>query len=161
MAGTKYQYVKKFELPDTLLPGTFILFRVDGHSFHRLSSDHNFAKPNDLSALRLMDHAARVLMAAYPDIILGFGESDEYSFLLRKSSSLYNRREAKIVSMLTSHFTSCYVLDWDKFMPTKLKYPPSFDGRVVLYPSEREVRDYFAWRQADSAFSASLRILVY
>lgn len=31
-----------------------------------------------------------------------------------------------------------------------LRYPPSFDGRIVLYPSEKIVRDYFSWRQADS-----------
>lgn len=34
----------------------------------------------------------------------------------------------------------------------RLLYPPSFDGRVVCYPSEKEVRDYFAWRQVDSAW---------
>ena len=31
-----------------------------------------------------------------------------------------------------------------------MKYPPSFDGRIVLYPAEKAVRDYFSWRQADS-----------
>lgn len=31
-----------------------------------------------------------------------------------------------------------------------MKYPPSFDGRIILYPSGRETRDYFSWRQADS-----------
>ena len=36
MANTKYAYVRDFELPDPLLPDTFILFRLDGHSFHRL-----------------------------------------------------------------------------------------------------------------------------
>ena len=30
-----------------------------------------------------------------------------------------------------------------------MKYPPSFDGRAVLYPDAKNVRDYFAWRQAD------------
>ncbi|XP_051513620.1 probable tRNA(His) guanylyltransferase isoform X2 [Myxocyprinus asiaticus] len=30
-----------------------------------------------------------------------------------------------------------------------LLYPPSFDGRVVLYPSNRNLRDYVSWRQAD------------
>jgi hypothetical protein len=35
---------------------------------------------------------------------------------------------------------------------TPLRYPPSFDSRVVLYPTEREIRDYFSWRQADSTF---------
>lgn len=31
-----------------------------------------------------------------------------------------------------------------------MRYPPSFDGRIVLYPDARSVRDYFAWRQVDS-----------
>ena len=35
MANTRYAYVRDFELPDPLLPDTFILFRLDGHSFHR------------------------------------------------------------------------------------------------------------------------------
>ena len=35
MAGTKYAYVKDFELPDALLPGTYIVLRIDGHGFHR------------------------------------------------------------------------------------------------------------------------------
>lgn len=35
MAGTKYAYVKTFELPDTLLPGTYIVVRLDGRGFHR------------------------------------------------------------------------------------------------------------------------------
>ncbi|KAG6817230.1 hypothetical protein H0H87_011287 [Tephrocybe sp. NHM501043] len=151
MAGSKFAYVRKFELPDTLLPGTFMVFRLDGHSFHRFSDKHDFVKPNDFRALELMDHAARDVMEEYPDIVLGFGESDEYSFLLRRSTDLYNRREAKIVSTLTSLFTSSYVFNWQKYFPDKpLQYPPSFDGRIVLYPQEQHVRDYFAWRQADT-----------
>ncbi|KAF8823901.1 hypothetical protein HHX47_DHR9000214 [Lentinula edodes] len=151
MAGSKFAYVRKFELPDVLLPSTFMVFRLDGHSFHRFSDEHGFVKPNDLRALQLMDHAAKSLMEEYKDIGLAFGESDEYSFLLRKSTALYNRRQAKIVSTLTSLFTSCYVFHWPRYFPdVPLRYPPSFDGRIVLYPSEQEVRDYFAWRQADT-----------
>ncbi|KAJ4485509.1 Thg1 C terminal domain-containing protein [Lentinula aciculospora] len=151
MAGSKFAYVKKFELPDALLPSTFLVFRLDGHSFHRFTDQHGFVKPNDLRALQLMDHAAKSLMEEYNDIGLAFGESDEYSFLLRKSTALYNRRQAKIVSTLTSLFTSCYVFHWPKYFPdVPLQYPPSFDGRIVLYPSQQEVRDYFAWRQADT-----------
>jgi len=98
-----------------------------------------------------MGHAAEDLMEEYPDIIIAFGESDEFSFLLRKSTTLYNRRQSKIVSTLTSLFTSCYVFHWSTYFPTTpLLYPPSFDGRIVLYPTEKHVRDYFAWRQADT-----------
>ncbi|KAF4596637.1 tRNA-His guanylyltransferase [Pleurotus pulmonarius] len=151
MAGSKYAYVRNFELPDPLLPGTFLIFRLDGHSFHRFSTEHQFTKPNDVQALMLMDHAARDVMEEYKDIVLAFGESDEYSFLLRKSTSLYNRRESKICSTLTSYFTSCYVFHWREYFPdVPLLYPPSFDGRIVVYPSSREIRDYFSWRQADT-----------
>ena len=73
------------------------------------------------------------------------------SFLFRKSTTVYNRRHAKILSTVTSLFTAAYVLSWTTYLPdTPLKSPPSFDGRVVLYPSAQEVRDYFSWRQADS-----------
>ncbi|TFK99497.1 tRNAHis guanylyltransferase [Pterulicium gracile] len=151
MAGSKYAYVRRFELPDNLLPGTHIVFRLDGHAFHKFSDEHAFAKPNDLRALELMDHAAQRLMEEHPDILLGFGESDEYSFLLKKSASLYNRRSAKIATLLTSFFTSAYVYHWrDHFPDTPLRYPPSFDGRLVLYPANQHVRDYFSWRQADT-----------
>lgn len=42
------------------------------------SDQHDFSKPNDVRALRLMDRAATHLMEEFPDIVLGFGESDEY-----------------------------------------------------------------------------------
>ncbi|KAJ6588401.1 tRNAHis guanylyltransferase [Mycena capillaripes] len=151
MAGSKYAYVRNFELPDPLLPGTFMVLRLDGHKFHRFSDEHEFTKPNDSRALELMDQAAKDLMEQYPDIVLGFGESDEFSFLIRKSAALYNRRQSKIVSTLTSLFTSSFVFRWASYFPDlPLKYPPSFDGRLILYPSSREIRDYFAWRQTDT-----------
>ena len=59
---------------DSLTPPDLIL------SF-RFSEVHNFGKPNDLRALQLMDHAATEVMEEYPDIILAFGESDEYRFV--------------------------------------------------------------------------------
>ncbi|KAF8124815.1 Thg1 C terminal domain-containing protein [Boletus edulis] len=151
MANSKYAYVRNFELPDPLLPGCFLVCRIDGHSFHRFSEEHAFTKPNDDRALQLMDHVAKDLMSEFKDIVLAFGESDEFSFLLRKSTNLYNRRNAKILSTLTSYFTSCYVFHWPRYFPdTPLRYPPSFDGRIVMYPDEHAIRDYFAWRQADT-----------
>jgi len=117
----------------------------------RFTDAHGFVKPNDERGLKLMDHAAMDLMREYKDVVLAFGESDEYSFLLRRTTSLYNRREAKILTTLTSHFTAAYIFHWaEYFTETPLQYPPTFDGRLVLYPGSTEVRDYFAWRQADT-----------
>lgn len=35
MAGSKFEYVRHFEVDDTLLRNTWIVVRVDGHNFHR------------------------------------------------------------------------------------------------------------------------------
>lgn len=120
MAKSAYEYVKQFELADKLLPGCWIVVRVDGKGFTRCGNsscavgvkiqtwmpaaipqsharvpcarfceDHGFEKPNDERALALMDDAALAVMAAFPDVRLAFGESDEYSFVLAPSSKLY------------------------------------------------------------------------
>lgn len=151
MAGSRYAYVRNFELPDPVLPNTFMLIRIDGKGFHRFANDHQFKKPNDGNALELMNEAARfVVNDLRPEIILAFGESDEFSFLLRPSCTLYKRRASKLVTHIVSLFTSAYVFNWSKYMSDQLQYPPSFDGRLVVYPSQKEVKDYFAWRQVDT-----------
>jgi tRNA(His) guanylyltransferase len=77
----------------------------------RFSDAHLFEKPNDEAALHLMNRAAQSVMDEISDVTLALGESDEYryasypficicaraeliqlSFLIRKSSNLYNRR---------------------------------------------------------------------
>ena len=43
-------------------------------------------------------------MEELSDIVLAYGQSDEYSFVLRKHSRLYDRR-ARRVAALSSHAT--------------------------------------------------------
>lgn len=150
MAKSSFEYVKKFEAEDMLLPNTWIVIRLDGKCFHKFSEDHNFSKPNDLRALDLMNYAAYTVMKEFNDLIIGFGQSDEYSFVFKKDTSLYKRRSAKLLTTINSKFSSSYVFYWKKFFEEeKLKYPPTFDGRIVLYPSEENIVDYLKWRQAD------------
>ncbi|ODQ51348.1 tRNAHis guanylyltransferase [Saitoella complicata NRRL Y-17804] len=150
MANSKYEYVKDFERPDPLLPNTWVIIRIDGHGFHRFSKVHEFEKPNDARALNLMNAAAKAVMSELSDVVMAYGDSDEYSFLLSKLCSLYDRRESKLITTFASLFTSYYLYYWSDHFPTpKPLYPPSFDGRAVLYPSDQNLRDYFSWRQAD------------
>lgn len=61
------------------------------------------------------------------------------------------RRAVKIISTITSCFSANYVQLWPQFLPdTPLLYTPVFDGRAVCYPSLSVLRDYLAWRQADT-----------
>ncbi|CAH1980631.1 unnamed protein product [Acanthoscelides obtectus] len=150
MAKSKFEYVREFESEETLLPNCWIVVRIDGKAFHKFSAKHNFAKPNDLRAISLMNKAATCVMQDYKDIVMAYGQSDEYSFVLRKSCTLHNRRKSKIMTYISSLFTSSYVYHWHSyFKDQKLKYPPSFDGRIVLYPTDQNLKDYLSWRQAD------------
>lgn len=150
MANSRFEYVRKFELDDSLLPSVYLVCRIDGRSFSTFVKQHGFRKPNDLRGLQLMNACAEHVMRQFGDIVLAYGVSDEFSFLLRRDSTLYNRRSSKIATAICSAFASAYVFHWSRFFPeTSLAYPPAFDGRVVCYPTEAIARDYFAWRQVD------------
>ncbi|KAL5751891.1 hypothetical protein ACOSP7_022066 [Xanthoceras sorbifolium] len=147
---SKPDYVRSFLFESKLMPFTWIVVRIDGCHFHRFSEVHEFEKPNDKQALNLMNSCAVAVLEEFQDINFSYGVSDEYSFVLKKESLLYQRRASDIVSVIVSFFTSMYVMKWKEFFPHKeLKYPPSFDGRAVCYPSSDIIRDYLAWRQVD------------
>lgn len=98
-----------------------------------------------------MSYAAMQVMKEFNEIVIGFGQSDEYSFVFHKSAEVYNRRMSKIMTCVNSLFTSSYVFHWSKFFEERqLLYPPSFDARIVLYPTDENMRDYLSWRQADT-----------
>lgn len=81
MAGSRYAYVKNFELADPLLPSTFFVVRIDGKGFHGFSKLHDFDKPNDVRALALMNEAAKRVVGGRElngECVVAFGESDEY-----------------------------------------------------------------------------------
>ncbi|CAI6339880.1 unnamed protein product [Periconia digitata] len=151
MANSRYGYVRAYEQPDILLPNTYIVVRIDGRGFTKLTARYNFVKPNDVRALHLMNAAAEAVMKELPDLVLAYGQSDEYSFVFPKDCQLFERRASKLTTTIVSTFTANYVFAWSTYFPdTPLTPPlPSFDGRAVCYPSEVNLRDYLSWRQVD------------
>lgn len=143
----------------------------------RFADQHKFTKPNDNRALGLMTRSARSVMAGLEDIVIAYGQSDEFSFIFKKTSTLFKRRarycyyelpftliffhiwtfnffpfsfNSKLMTHVVSQFSSSYVFYWKEFFGDEpLLYPPGFDGRVVLYPTNHNLRDYLSWRQAD------------
>ncbi|CAI5507802.1 unnamed protein product [Closterium sp. Naga37s-1] len=116
----------------------------------RFVTDHAFEKPNDERGLRLMNAAATAVMAQVPDIVFAYGVSDEFSFVIRRDSNLYERRASKLISVVVSLFAASFVHQWPNHFPSQpLLAPPSFDARAVLYPSTAVLRDYLSWRQVD------------
>ncbi|XP_020810439.1 probable tRNA(His) guanylyltransferase [Drosophila serrata] len=149
MACSRFEYVKTYEQDDSILPNVWIVIRIDGKKFHKFSKTHDFDKPNDENALNVMNAAATAVMGEFRDIVLAYGQSDEYSFVFRKETAAFKRRSAKLLTYVTSLFSTSYVMQWSNWMNQPLAYAPCFDGRVVLYPSDENLRDYLSWRQAD------------
>jgi len=150
MAKSKFEYVKKFEESNSCLPNCWIVVRIDGRSFHRFSEDHGYEKPNDKRGLSLMNKCATVVMEQFHDICIAYGESDEYSFVFKRTSTQFSRRKSKLMTNIVSLFSSSFVFYWTNFFAdTDLQYPPMFDSRVVVYPALENIRDYLSWRQAD------------
>ena len=146
----KYEYVKAFQVAKKLLPNCWAVVRIDGKGFHKFSNDHGFEKPNDLRALNLLNAAATDVMRSFTDVTISYGQSDEFSFVIRKNSATSKLNDCEITSRINSLFSSSYVHRWGEyFANVKLRYPPAFDSRVVLYPSDKNLRDYLSWRQAD------------
>ncbi|KAL8629439.1 hypothetical protein Q9189_004830 [Teloschistes chrysophthalmus] len=87
----RYESVKDFERDNFLLPNTYLVVRVDGRGFHRLSAKYAWEKPNDRRALDLMNAAAVAVMQEIPDLAIAYGISDEFSFVFdRHINNLYN-----------------------------------------------------------------------
>jgi tRNA(His) guanylyltransferase len=152
MANSRYEYVKSFERENILLPETHIIIRVDGRGFHKFSKFYNFEKPNDERALKVINLSAKKLMDVIPDIIVAYGDSDEYSFLLRKDCELFERREFKLITTFSSTFSAYYQFYWNQLNPDRLlniERLPTFDARAIVYPNNNNVIDYFRWRQVD------------
>lgn len=150
MAKSKFEYVRCFETDDTCLRNCYIVVRLDGRNFHKFAEQHKFTKPNDNRALDLMTRSARSVMEELEDIVIAYGQSDEFSFVFKRTTTWFKRRASKLMTHVASQFSSSYVFYWKEFFGEQpLLYPPGFDGRVVLYPTNRNLRDYLSWRQAD------------
>lgn len=117
----------------------------------RFSKRQNFAKPNDRRAIDLMNAAAIEVVKQFTDIVIAYGQSDEYSFVLHEDCQLFERRAAKLATSISTAFSVEYCMQWGKFFEgQELERPfPTFDGRCVLYPKKSILRDYLSWRQAD------------
>ncbi|EME46476.1 hypothetical protein DOTSEDRAFT_51953 [Dothistroma septosporum NZE10] len=164
MANTEFGYVRNFEVHDSIAPSNWIVVRIDGRGFSKLCKKYHFTKPNDKRALDLMNAAAAEVVKSFVDIVVAYGQSDEYSFVFHENTTLFERRREKLSTSVATMFTAEYCMLWPQFMRREegderfaekgdvieLERPwPTFDGRCVAYPRCRILRDYLKWRQAD------------
>ena len=53
-----------------------------------------------------MNYAALKVMEKFDDLVLAYGQSDEYSFMFRKKTNAYNRRARFVLILFKSRLVS-------------------------------------------------------
>jgi tRNA(His) guanylyltransferase len=141
---------------------THVVIRIDGRRFHTFTK--TLQRPYDRRLADALDTAALALAPEMSGCRLGFGQSDEYSFLLTDFASehenmWFDGNVQKIVSVAASIFTAHFTV---AFGPVAFglgaSAPAAFDARVMVIPRRADVEQYFIWRQQD-ATANSLNML--
>jgi tRNA(His) guanylyltransferase len=130
-----------------VLPEMFMVARLDGRSFTRLTKEVcRFESPFDQRFRDLMVSTAESLMTCGFRVIYAYTESDEISLLFDPQEQLFGRKLRKYDSILAGEASAQFSL--------KLGRPACFDCRISQLPSTNLVVDYFRWRNEDAARNA-------
>ncbi|MCP4158136.1 MAG: guanylyltransferase [bacterium] len=130
-----------------VLPGIFMVARLDGRNFTRLTKDtHKFEAPFDIKFRDLMVNTTRHLMDCGFNMIYGYTESDEISLLFHPEEASFSRKLRKLNSILAGEASARFSL--------QLGDMGVFDCRIAQLPLLKDVIDYFRWRNEDSSRNA-------
>lgn len=127
-----------------VLPGMFMVARLDGRNFTRLTKEiHKFEAPFDEKMRDLMVKTVEHLMSNCGfDFVYGYTESDEISLLFSQDENSFGRKIRKLNSVLAGEASAKFSL--------LLSDMGCFDCRICELPNKDLVVDYFRWRNEDA-----------
>ena len=139
----KQMRIYENSLDQYILPDMYLVARLDGRSFTRLTKEIcKFEAPFDLKFRDLMTDTVKSLMNVGFRIIYGYTESDEISLLFHPDDNTFGRKVRKINTTLAGEASATFSL--------ALGRVATFDCRVIPLPNKAKVVDYFLWRQEDA-----------
>lgn len=140
----------ELSLDQCIVPYTYIVARLDGRSFTRLTKETcEFDAPFDERFRNLMVDTLKYLMENSGfQIVYGYTESDEMSLLFRLDDNTFARRVRKINTTLAGEASAFFTKELYKRLG--IDVIASFDCRVCPLPNEALVTNYFIWRQEDA-----------
>jgi len=127
-------------------PTTPFIVRCDGRNFRSLCSRLGFKKPFDEDFAKIMVTAAKAVFNSGFNPTLAYIQSDEISYLFTREQ-IFSRRLEKILSIIPSVVSSRFTLELLRIKGEEEVV--AFDARIVIL-SEKDVVDYFAWRQMEA-----------
>ena len=126
-----------------VLPDLYIVARLDGRGFTKLTRDrHAFDAPFDTRFRDYMVATSEHLMEVGFHILYGYTQSDEISLLFHKDDQGFGRKLRKLNSVLAGEASAKFSL--------LLGDLAAFDCRISQLPSLIHVIDYFRWRSEDA-----------
>lgn len=131
----------------SILPELYMVARIDGRSFTRLTKEIcKFEAPFDIRFRDMMINTVKALMDCGFRVIYGYTQSDEISLLFSPDESAFSRKIRKYNSILAGTASAEFSL--------QLGQQGVFDCRMIPLPTVEKVCDYFLWRQEDAARNA-------
>jgi tRNA(His) guanylyltransferase len=125
------------------LPGLYLVARLDGRNFTRLTKEvHPFERPFDERFRDLMAGTVQHLVQCGFRVRYGYTESDEISLLLDPAEDAFGRKLRKYHSILAGEASAKFSL--------LLGAVGTFDCRIAQLPRVGDVVDYFRWRAEDA-----------
>ncbi len=130
-------------LDQVLLPELYLVARLDGNRFTRLTKEVcHFEAPFDERFRDMMVDTVKALMNYGFRVVYGYTESDEISLLFHPEETTFGRKVRKFNSILAGVASATFSMN--------LGQEAIFDCRMVPLPTLERVQDYFLWRQEDA-----------
>lgn len=126
-----------------VLPGIYMVARLDGRGFTRLTKElYKFEAPYDDKFRDYMVETVEHLMNVGLYVIYAYTQSDEISLLFDLEESTFNRKLRKLNSVLAGEASAKLSL--------LLGGIACFDCRICQLPNLEDVAVYFRWRHEDA-----------
>ena len=139
----KKMRVYEESLDQIIIPDMFLVARLDGKNFTRLTKEVcQFEAPYEIRFRDIMVKVVKKLMECGFRVIYGFTESDEISLLFHPNENAFGRKVRKYNSILAGVASAIFSME--------LYILSIFYCRIIPLPSIERVQDYFRWRQEDA-----------
>lgn len=131
----------------SVLPEMFMVARLDGRSFTRLTKELcQFEAPYDERFRDMMVSTTESLMTCGFRVVYAYTQSDEISLLFDLNEQQFGRKLRKLNSTLAGEASARFSL--------LLGRVATFDCRISQLPCVNLVVDYFRWRNEDASRNA-------
>lgn len=132
-----------------VIPNIYMVARLDGKGFTKLTKRLGYNKPFDIRFSQVMRKVTHYLMENIGiKFLYGYTQSDEISLLFDINENTFVRKLRKLNSTLAGYASGLASMEFNEVV--------AFDCRISQLPSIELVQDYFSWRQEDANRNALL-----